>query len=253
MHPPLDQVPEQRPLNPRGPERARRRRSTPRTSAAGLAGILVLACFAGLPVAHAANVDFYLYWFTGCPLKNTVGCCLPASSLLKCPLASPQDLQESFDDGEANGWSLSGLWHVSGCRSHSPTQSLGYNRGGCPTDFDLGRTFGEAVSPPFQVPAAPAQLVWQSWHATEAGPTADRKLVQLSVYSDAVESDSTWTTVWQEDGPQSAWNARAADLSAFSGLTAHVRFFFDSQDGVTNGGEGWYIDDVVVESTLTGP
>ncbi len=155
----------------------------------------------------------------------------------------PLPFFEDFDDGSADGWSLSGLWRVTSCRSASSPNSLGYNQGSCPPDFDVGTTSGSAITPALSLPSGSTiEFTWDSWHDTESGTTYDKKLVQIST-----DGGSTWTTLHQEDGTQQTWNARSLDLSAYAGQTVELRFHFNSVDGIANTGEGWYVDNVHVK------
>ncbi len=164
-----------------------------------------------------------------------------AQTVNQAPVPMPYSI--GFDTGSATDWTLSGLWHPTTCVKNSPSYSLGYNKAGCPTDFNTGsRTMGDAVTPPIVLGSGSTpHLTWNSWHETETGGAYDKKIVSVSTNDGA-----TWTQVWQETGTQSTWNARDVDLSAYAGQTIRVRFQFDSIDSAINTGDGWYVDDVSV-------
>ena len=156
---------------------------------------------------------------------------------------------EGFEPGLAPGWTSTGLWHVSSCLGSNSANSLAYSKPGtCPQDFDVGgQTSGDAASPSIDVPlgATGVRLRWESWHDTEPGTTWDQKVVEITA-----DGGATWTEVWREDGPQSVWSSRSVDISGYAGSMVNVRFHFDSVDGVANNGEGWYVDDVRITTTL---
>lgn len=175
----------------------------------------------------------------------------PALPALPAPQATVGHtvFEETFDDGTADGWSRSGLWRVTACRSASPDRSLGYNQGTCPPDYDVGTTSGSAVSPSIVLATGSTYtLRWSSWYETETGTDYDRKLVELSV------DDGPWQELVQESGTQTSWHTHEADLTDHAGHTVRIRFHFDSIDHAYNDMEGWYVDDVaVVESADATP
>lgn len=176
--------------------------------------------------------------------------------------------EETFDTGTAKFAAIEGLWHLSDCRSVSPTYSLGYNRatlgctaatGGPPNYSTGGRTEGVAVTLPFTLPASKdSRLTFASWFDTEPGCSPDVKRVLIR------ESDPTGiaTGAWQElVSPcergsqlpltfievQRIWYGRILPIpSAWNGKIIQVGFAFDSNDAAANHGEGWYVDNVRV-------
>lgn len=156
---------------------------------------------------------------------------------------------ENLDDGAANGFTLSGLWRITTCQSASAPNSLGYNTGVCPPNFNVGATSGDAITPSITIAAGTTnvKLNWKSWHQTEFGTTFDKKTVSISS-----DGGASWTQLQQEDGTQAAWNARTVDISGYAGSTVKVRFRFDSVDSVANDGQGWYVDDLSVTGTAPG-
>jgi hypothetical protein len=181
---------------------------------------------------------------------NSIGLPSPAPGLPMQTTSSSSTTpfySENFDSGSASGWSLSGLWHPSSCQAVSGGYSLGYNQPGCPTNYDVGTTAGEAISPPISIPSDSSSVVlsWNSWHQTESGTYWDTKIVYVSM------DGSAFQQLDQEDGTQQAWNAKTKDLSAYVGHTIQIKFVFKSGDDLYNDGQGWFIDDVLV-SGVTG-
>lgn len=155
---------------------------------------------------------------------------------------------DGFDGGLAPGWSLGGLWHVSSCQSFMPAYSLGFNKNGCPTNFDTGYTVsGAALTPLISIPsgATDIKISWRSWHDTEYGTYYDLKKVLINTNS----GSGTWSDLWVEDGPQRTWNLRTMTPANLAGKTIQLAFAFNSQDSLYNSGQGWYVDSVEVTYT----
>lgn len=154
---------------------------------------------------------------------------------------------QSFDLGAAPGWLLSGLWHVSSCRAHSPTYALAYKTLPCPGDYNVGTTAGEAITPPISISAAAAraQLSFDSWYDTETGGHWDAKDVYVSN-----DGGVTWSHLGSELGNPTTWNHYDVDVSGYVGQTIHVKFVFDSRDDLYNSYEGWYVDNVKVTESF---
>ena len=162
-------------------------------------------------------------------------------------------LFEDFDDGVANGWTLSGLWHLSSVCSVPPSipNYLGYNKDS-DCRFSTGaRTTGTAT---FDVDltartAATLNLAHRFEKEVYAGGAFDVMRVQVST-----NGGSTWTTLrqWDSRNPnQLAWTPQSVDLDAYAGAPVKLRFFFDSVDNVANAYAGWLVDNVEVTAAVT--
>jgi len=160
-------------------------------------------------------------------------------------------LFEDFDDGVANGWTLTGLWHLSSVCSVPPSipNYLGYNKDS-DCRFSTGaRTTGTAT---FDVDltartAATLNLAHRFEKEVYAGGAFDVMRVQVTT-----NGGSTWTTLrqWDSRNPnQLAWTAHSADLDAYAGGPVKLRFFFDSVDNISNNYAGWFLDDVEVTAS----
>jgi hypothetical protein len=156
--------------------------------------------------------------------------------------------------------SSNGLWHLSTGRGsdagHSAKSSLYYGRnegalgGG---NYDVGIKNGGAVVTPDLVLPANADLVALSFNYfmdVEPVDLYDRALVEVSTNSGltyvevAVKNKSGGLT--NSTGGQ--WLSSVVDLSGFKGRTVQIRFRFDTVDRVSNGAEGWYVDDILVRA-----
>jgi hypothetical protein len=157
-----------------------------------------------------------------------------------------------FDDlesGTAKWESATGLWHVvNGTspypNSHSLSHSWWYGQDAT-GNYNTGVNSGEIVSMPFIVPSN-AKLTFWSWEMTEsAGTTYDTRKVYLST-----NNGSTWTQIFQSTDNTATWHQVTVDLAAYAGMSAKLKFAFNSVDGMANTYRGWYFDDI---SVATGP
>lgn len=167
-----------------------------------------------------------------------------------CPPPPAEGFVECFDDGSGlpDGWSATGLWHVSSCQTASAPASLAYHRGACPDDYDAGLTQGSARLPPLRVKGAPVVLRFDSRSATECDGECmyDRRQVLASVNGDS------FRPVFEEnDGP---WSLRTVPLDGLApGDLLRLRFAFDSVDHLLNDHEGWSVDNVQVTHVERAP
>ncbi len=146
---------------------------------------------------------------------------------------------ENAESG-TNGWAATGLWHVAGDLSASPSHSWAYNNG---VNYNTGaRNSGSLTSPWIDLSAASsAMLSFKSWHQTEdMGVLWDKKTVLVST------DGAQWSQIMQISGLPNQWKPCNFDLSAYAGQQIKLRFFFDTMDGVLNAFRGWYVDDISV-------
>ena len=161
---------------------------------------------------------------------------------------------EDFDDGAANGWTMTGLWHVSSICSVPPSipNYLGYNEDSDCQYSTGARTTGTATFDVDLTGATAATLNFDHRFEKEiySGGAFDVVRVQVST-----NGGSTWTTLrqWDSRNPnQLAWTAHSADLDAYAGGPVKLRFFFDSVDTIANNFAGWFLDDVEVTAAQPG-
>src|SRR5262249_25662271 len=81
---------------------------------------------------------------------------------------------------------------------------------------------------------------------TEGSPSYDIVGVEINAGTDWVtllsSSDGTLPTI------TSGWEHASVDLSAYAGSTVTLRFTFDTRDEIENNYEGWFIDNVSIET-----
>ena len=155
-------------------------------------------------------------------------------------------VDEDFEDGIAQNWTLGGLWRVSDRCGDPPsgTRYLGYhNAFDC--HYDTGaRTSGDATFQVDLTDAIAAELSFQHWFEVESGGGSwDQMRVE------ARQAGASWTTLrsWDSsDGTSTGWQPVQLDLTGYTGGLVDVRFRFDSVDAVANAFGGWRIDDVAV-------
>ncbi len=154
-------------------------------------------------------------------------------------------------------------WHRSSARNYTNDGSFSVKFGGEGTGQYANSAYGALISPEMEL-GTNSQLHFYHWMDAETHTTAgmcwDGGLVQISI------NGGTWTQITPIGGypyriysnpasPFAAntyvysgshdWQEAIFDLSAYSG-SARIRFLFGTDGAVT--GEGWYIDDIRIES-----
>ncbi len=155
---------------------------------------------------------------------------------------------DNFDDGAADNWMLSGLWHVSdACASPPSTPNyLGYNKDStCSYDTGDQRNGGTALFSLDLETVSSASMEFQHrWETESFSSPFDIMRVQVST-----DKGASWITLEQwdsSDSNQGSWGAESIDLSPYTGQVVQVRFLFTTLDSVGNDFEGWFLDDVGV-------
>lgn len=168
------------------------------------------------------------------------------------PPGNPTSLSENFDDGVANGWTLSGLWRVSGaCTGSEPSAPnvLNYNQAPSPCNYSTGaRTTGSAQTPAIDISAAASPTVSITHgYIKENYAGGDFDIMRVQVQT---AGSTTWTTLWQRDSTdpdQGTWTPLSLSLTSYKSTGTKVRFFFDSVDSFDNAYLGWVLDNVVIQ------
>lgn len=188
-----------------------------------------------------------------------------------CPLGSAINtlFSDNFESG-APGWTHSGTqdsWALTTARNHSATHSYEAMDFGSVSDQRL-------VSPSVVLPAGQNPVTLQFWnHQTmesRTGGCYDGAILEIST-----NGGSTWTQITSGlltdpyDGPVSTgfsspigglnawcgdpqdWLNSVIDLNAYAGQTVSFRFRMASDSSVSRVPDGWYLDDVKVQSCFT--
>ncbi|KMT64809.1 PEP-CTERM sorting domain-containing protein [Catenovulum maritimum] len=175
-------------------------------------------------------------------------------------LANAGLITENFDDGEAQGWTLTGLWHVTGNNPNGTAGALGYVQGET-TGTTLNGNFntggsnsGTATTGLFQCLDANAigcSVNFDSLDSAETG-TWD----QLDVY---LLHGGAQTLILDNNGGSafndSIYRTSSFDLSNLLGNDEQfqLRFSFATLDGLFNDYTGPRIDNFVVNTGVEVP
>lgn len=172
---------------------------------------------------------------------------------------------DTIERGE-NGWTSTGLWHQSARKPYSPTTSWYYGQEASGNYNTGARNVGSLTSPGISLcQAVNPVLTFRSWYQTEPDnliltppPSGineanyyDRKHVEIST-----DDGNSWNPLFTLTFPtnqMNTWEQITIPLSAYSGQTIKIRFRFDTIDAVSNGFEGWYVDDIIVSGTSSFP
>ena len=160
-----------------------------------------------------------------------------------------------FDDFESgyDSWTMGGLWNT---QSQSDTcgalvapfpspVNAAYYGDEVACNFDVGTNSGSlTMVDPVSIPAEGASLTYWSFEETECGGNCswDKRYTEVSI-----DGGSSWITIG-EGNTENTWHQRDFDLSAYGGENLHVRFRFNSIDGIANNYFGWMVDDIAIST-----
>ncbi|MFH0879889.1 MAG: beta-galactosidase, partial [Lentisphaerota bacterium] len=159
--------------------------------------------------------------------------------------AGPRDVFTDEMETGVNGWSATGLWHLTTNLSASATTSWGYNNN---VNYNTGvANSGDLITPWINLTGdSGAILSFQSWYETEdTGNSWDKKRVYLST------DGTNWTQLLQISGPNKQWTVHSLDIGTYLGSQVKIRFSFDTVDATLNNYKGWFIDNLKV-TTVAG-
>lgn len=181
-----------------------------------------------------------------------------------CPIgAEANEIAADDLEGSVAGWASSGTgntWAISSVRSHSPTKA--YHAADPATASDQ-----RLVSPAYTLPADQAPLTLSFWHnfnmETSTSGCWDAGILEVST-----NAGSTWTQIPGASlltSPYTGtigtgnplvgltgwcgvrdWGRAVVDLAAYAGQTVQFRYRLGSDASVSR--EGWYVDDLRVQS-----
>lgn len=177
---------------------------------------------------------------------------------------------EDFDDGTADGFLLTGRWHVSSACDTPPTEPnyLAFNRD---SDCRYGANRVLLWTDPDEGDAvwgvdltnvtSPVELRFAHQHDTGRNDFTvfgaprevrrfDADVVQVEISADR---GASWTTLARFDGdPPIEWGTLALDVSDFAGSPVQIRWRFSSRDGSDEGNLGWFVDTAQVHAPNCG-
>ena len=178
---------------------------------------------------------------------------LPAS----CGGAAKQEGGTLLQGGEATGgWHMTGLWHVSSRRvaSGSAAYWFGSEASG---GYDTGaRARGALTSPEIDLTGVEEPVLeWSQYLDGEgfgrsyriwSGPSAPYLNYDAGRLLISLDGGSNWSTLTHlaHNTAGAEFDRYRINLSRFAGQRIRLRFVFDTLDEISNGHEGWFIDDV---------
>ncbi len=173
---------------------------------------------------------------------GAAGCCIPVI------------WQQDMEDGVIPAmWSVSAssavTWQWTNKKAHGGTGALWY--GNLATgDYSDGsnQNTGALQSTAINLPSSgTAEFAMWVWLDTEIGPPYDELTLSAIVDGKSVElwtkhkdKDATGNDLWQLQ----TWYLVRVDLAAFAGKSVILNLKFDTVDGVSNSGQGVFIDDL---------
>ncbi|MCP4361727.1 MAG: S8 family serine peptidase [Chloroflexi bacterium] len=229
-----------------------------------------------IPSGSELNTSTAYYWRVTATNGCGTGSASPVFTFITVP--APGDcnigdtrnewLNEDFESGGA-GWTHSGTgdtWALSTAKPHSGNSSYHAANVSSISDQYL-------VSPPVVLPTGESPMTLQFWNdqtiEDRSSGCFDGAVLEISV-----NGGGTWTRLENElltdpyDGPvsssygnplggENAWCGdpqsylnSIVDIDAFAGQTAQFRFRLATDSSISR--EGWYVDDVVVQSCQAG-
>lgn len=133
-------------------------------------------------------------------------------------------------------------------QKHSEPAALWY--GNIATNnFNCGSTSGTARSPLITLPNRDGnRMTFWVWMDTEHTMSYDQLRVRVKVLG------GTTTEVWTKQsyingGGPAQWREQEVILDGFKGKTVQLEFFFNSVDGISNTGQGTYVDDILITAS----
>lgn len=172
---------------------------------------------------------------------------LPTAAAVSLPYTS------DFTSGE-NGWTATGLWRLSSFPIDAANHPQPWVTNNGKDYNDTQWRAGDLTSPPIQLPASgTAYLSFGYYRGTEDGnPYWDQRLVQVAEV-DANGNTGRFKDLSQLSGDQltdQVWlNSGPISLANYTGKKIRVRFHFDTVDAYYNGGLGWAIDSIKINTT----
>ncbi|MBI5607463.1 MAG: hypothetical protein HY902_01130 [Deltaproteobacteria bacterium] len=169
---------------------------------------------------------------------------------------------DTFECGKNGGWVFTPAadepkgvpgWAIDATASdpgyYSPACSLNFNNGKnfeAPSSASSTTVKGSAVSIAIDIPAdaTNVQLHLMSWVDSETSSTYDQRYVEFS--TDGFAKVDASKKLDNASAGQKVWTKVFLNMDAYVGKKVQVRFRFDSGDGISNGGAGWFVDDVQV-------
>jgi hypothetical protein len=179
--------------------------------------------------------------------KLPKGLLLPAKEYNRSGKIKAQILTAIFEENFENGgssWTKSGSWEVGAPVSGPGSGHLSTNCAATNLDGNYSNYADDwLISPPIFLPTltnsfGEYKLYFWNWFALESG--YDYGYIKISS-----DNGNSWTTLHTING-SSNWTESVIDVTVYEGQTIKIAFNLTSDVSVTY--EGWYIDDLRIES-----
>ena len=172
---------------------------------------------------------------------------IPAADLEVSP-AQPQTSAPWQDSMEtASGWSTSGFWAKSTLQNHTAGGANSYRYGNDTGYNNSLPNSGSLTSPAISIPSQETYYLrfWQRYETEGPEPLWDQRWVQISA------NGAPFTNLLQlsSDAPNTWTSSPAISLQAYAGQTIRLRFYLATLDNKLNSYQGWFIDDVAINTS----
>jgi len=157
-------------------------------------------------------------------------------------------LNDDFNAGLPEGWTTTGLWHVtSNCQQGEACDGgqWAYYGQDSTCNYNVGYSTGVLTAPQVSIPAnaVSAKLVYCSYYYGESGDSNESGHDWAWVTANGEELDDVSRSngvlgTWGE------WETRTVDLASYIGQTLDLAWHFDTVDGIVNNSLGWQVDHV---------
>ncbi|MEX2219352.1 MAG: S8 family serine peptidase [Phycisphaerales bacterium] len=156
---------------------------------------------------------------------------------------------ESFESGLPAGWSVTGLWNISGScppggSCDGPTWAYYGQPAVCTYATGTTANSGDLTSAPIALPTLPPG---GSITLSYCSAKVSENLSGWDITTLAVNGTTVDTT-----GDSPSFETRTVNLTSYAGQTVTLRWRFATGDGQFNTFRGWHVDNVRIEATTTG-
>jgi hypothetical protein len=166
------------------------------------------------------------------------------SNVVAVKLPGPRTIFAEDVERGRGAWDATGLWHVTKLRSSGGQQAFWYGDESTGMYDTAGQpNHGTLLSPIVDLRGvASPRLSWREYVDVETLELYD--VLRVEVFD--VDHPDLVLDATKSDARTPAFQTRLLDLSGMGERRVRIRFTFDTVDGNSNRGEGWYVDDIRV-------
>ena len=175
--------------------------------------------------------------------RDELGNPSPVATVGAAELPPPHVVFADGAEGGLEGWTATGLWHVTARRAGGGQRAWWYGREAS-GDYDTGApSRGTLTSPAIDLAGVAApRLVWLEDADVENDPAWDRLAIEVIDADDPAVVIAAGKVATAGRG----FAARMLDLDGLAGRRVRIRFSIDTGDAIRNDLAGWFVDDVRV-------